>query len=215
MSVTPAALSDLSGGELALAKLWSGYCPSKGRFFIAFPKYLALNNNCSCLDRIMSSPMVLKNTWCWNCSNLQHPVLTLLFFLQDVFGEECPWSHCRKGMEMSLPAYRSKWAEWECDPQKLLPSSLQWFSWRRFGCRGISMLFLFDKNRRKSVCWFYWNVILKHSCISVAHQLKWKSMARSPNYGGAGSFPVCSPLLICTFAHRSWVSDRNCVERVW
>lgn len=59
------------------------------------------------------------------------------------------------------------------------------------------------KNGRKSVCWFYWSIIRKHSCISVAHQLKWKSMAHSSSYGEAGSFPVCRPLVICKFAHES------------
>lgn len=134
---------------------------------------------------------------------LQHPVLTLVFFLQHVSDGECPWPHCRKGMEISLPAYRSKWVVWECDPEKLLHSSLQWFSWRHFGCREISMQYLFDKNWRKSVCWFYRSIILKHSCIAGAHQLKWKSMAHSPNKGKVGSVPVCRPLVICKFAHRS------------
>lgn len=164
----------------ACSKTESDFCPSKGRFFIAFPKYLAHKNNCTCIGRVMSCPVVLIKDGLLQL----HKSCSILcshwnFFLQYVFDGECPWSRCRKGMEMSLPAYRSKWVVWECDPEKLLHSSLQWFSWRQFGCRGISMQHLFDKNWRKSVCSFYRSIILKHSCISGV--LKWKSVAHSPN----------------------------------
>lgn len=43
----------------ACSKTESDFCPSKGRFFIAFPKYLAHKNNCTCIGRVMSCPVVL------------------------------------------------------------------------------------------------------------------------------------------------------------
>lgn len=50
----------------------SDFCPSKGRFCIDFPRYLAQNNSCTYLGRIMSSPVVLiKNgllKMCKSCS---------------------------------------------------------------------------------------------------------------------------------------------------
>lgn len=161
----------------------SDFCPSKGRLFIALPRYLAQNHQCTCLGRKMSSFVVLIKKGLLklhkSCSIL---VLTLVFSLQEVFDGECPRSlHCGKGMEMSLPTRGSEGVLWERDPKKLLSSSLQCFSWRHFGCRGISMWYLFYRNWRKSVCSFYWSVILKHSCISGARQLTGESMAHSPH----------------------------------
>lgn len=179
----PPALYDWSDGELALECMqqnWEWLLPFKGKVLHSLPKIPGSQKQLHLPWEDHELPCgPHKRSAAQIAQELQHPVLTLVFFLQYVFDGECAWSHCRKGMEMSLPAYRSKWVVWECDPEKLLHSSLQWFSWRQFGCRGISMQRLFAKNWRKSVCNSYWSIILKHSCISGAQQ--WKSVAHSPN----------------------------------
>lgn len=85
------------------------FSPSAGRHLICFSRYVSQNNSWTYLGRIMSSPVVLMKI----AQELQGCVLTPEFFLKDVFDGERTWSlSCRKGVEMSLSAYVSKWFLW-------------------------------------------------------------------------------------------------------
>lgn len=114
----PPALYDPSGGNLLwlnfgvhAAKLWEWLLPFKGKVLHRLSKIPGSEQQLHLSWEDNELPCGPHKKWtAQNVQELQHHVLTLVFFLQDVFDGQCTQSlHCRRGMEMSLPAHGPKW----------------------------------------------------------------------------------------------------------